>query len=193
MKKCVLGFWFIVIGVLCISSVNATCTSSTPFQHLFGGVCGTKDPGPWINGTTQKFWCLSDASGSNDEGTAFNWWLNYAPGLWYVNGNWGNGGVDGCCGNSSEGFDSMVMMLAFSQDFNANNSNHSGEHVAITIEKNIVNGTFPMCGNPVCFETLPVPAFSAATSNDGTVSIILAGWAMCSPFRTKAIPNGMSL
>src|SRR4030042_3651123 len=101
MKKIVLCF---AILLMRYAFVNAACTSPCAFQQPWYMTSAVKDAGPWTNGTTQNFWCLSDPSGANDQGTGANWWVLYTPTVWQINGNWGNGGVDGCCGMAAEGF-----------------------------------------------------------------------------------------
>lgn len=76
MKAYVLVFWSIMLVFLSVSMVNAKCTASCPFVQPYYCTSGAKDAGPWVNGTTANFWCLSDSSGANDQGTGFigNWW-----------------------------------------------------------------------------------------------------------------------
>ncbi|OGF62862.1 MAG: hypothetical protein A2Y62_08330 [Candidatus Fischerbacteria bacterium RBG_13_37_8] len=175
MKKIVLCF---AILLMSYAFVNAACTSPCAFQQPWYMTSGVKDAGPWTNGTTQNFWCLSDPSGANDQGTGANWWVLYTPTVWQINGNWGNGGVDGCCGMAAEGFDSMAMMVALWQDDNPATAAHSGEYFIVSARKDTTNGFFRLwqAAADLPFGTMPVPAFSGATTGGGNVTITLNGW-----------------
>jgi hypothetical protein len=179
MKKIFLGLLLVGIVMIYSSMANAVCSSAHGVMHPNNGVVG-------LAGTTcptcmPRFWCLSSGT-QNNNGANVAWWQNYAAGVWWYNGNWANGGIQGCCGMwDASGGNSRTMMATVEYNTGEGTATHAGMYETEVNERTIIATTDFSFNRAYDYSFKEIPYFRIASGFvngpiSGTSSFNFVGW-----------------